>query len=183
MDKNQPVNETVASGPENMDFLKGIFSQEETSPQKAMGMTNEMVEGIYGQAYRLYNTGKYQDAAQLFRLLVMVNPTDPKFTLGLAACLHLLKEFKNAIEIYTVCSILDQDSPIPLFHASDCYLQVQDKLAAMMALEMAVKRAGSKPEFQTLKDRASMTAKSLRKELETRGDLQSSVAKPDGIVR
>ena len=151
---------------------KEAFASEATSPQDAMGMSPEMVEGLYGQAYRLYNTGKYQDAAQMFRLLVMINASDPKYTLGLAACMHLMKDYKNAIEIYTICSILDAKSPIPLYHISDCYLQTHDKMSAMIALEMAVKRAGDKPEFQTLKDRSAMTAKSLRKDLEAQGDLK-----------
>lgn len=153
---------------------KETFTEGTLPPQNAMGMSNEMVEGLYGQAYRLYNTGKYQDAMQMFRLLVMINPSDPRYTLGLAASMHLLKEFKSAIELYTVCSILDAESPIPLYHISDCYLQTQDKLSAMIALEMAVKRSGDKPEFQTLKDRAAMTAKSLRKELEAKGELRPS---------
>ncbi|MCB1112839.1 MAG: SycD/LcrH family type III secretion system chaperone [Chlamydiales bacterium] len=134
-------------------------------PKDALGLSDSMVEGIYGQAYRLYNTGKYRDAGQLFRLLIMIEPTQSKFTMGLAACLHMCKDYQAAVEAYALCSIIDPDSPIPHYHASDCYLQMKDKLSALVALEMAVKRAESREEFKTLKDRALMTIETLKKEI------------------
>ena len=36
----------------------------------ALRLNDTLVEGLYGQAYRLYNTGKYDDAIQIFRLLI-----------------------------------------------------------------------------------------------------------------
>jgi len=134
-------------------------------PKDALGLSDAMIEGIYGQAYRLYNTGKYQDAAQLFRLLIMINAAESKYAMGLAACLHMLKEYKNAVEAYTLCSIIDPKSPVPHYHASDCYLQLKDKRSALVALEMTVKRAGERKEYVTIKDRALMTMESIKKEL------------------
>lgn len=135
------------------------------SPKDAMGLTDAMVEGIYGQAYRLYNTGKYHDAAQLFRLLIMLNATEPKYVMGLAACFHLMKEYKSAVDTYAVLGVIDPENPISFYHSSDCYIQMGDTLSAVVALEMAIKRSGDKPEFKTLKDRAAMTVESLKSEI------------------
>jgi type III secretion system low calcium response chaperone LcrH/SycD len=129
-----------------------------------LGLTDAMVEGIYGQAYRLYNTGRYKDAVRIFRLLLMINATEPKYIMGLAACYHMTKEYKAAVEIYSMASVVDANSPVPLYHASDCYMKMGDNPAALIALEMAVKRAGERAEFKTLKDRALMTIASLKKE-------------------
>jgi type III secretion system low calcium response chaperone LcrH/SycD len=134
-------------------------------PKDAMGLSDQMVEGIYGQAYRLYQTGRYNDASQLFRLLIMINSTEPKYAFGLAACFHMMKEYKNAAETYSICALIEPDSPVPHYHASDCYLQMKDNISALIALELAVKRAGQKPEFKALKDRAQLTIESLKKEL------------------
>ncbi len=38
----------------------------------ALGLSDAIVEGIYAQAYRLYNTGKYQEVTDLFRMLVIL---------------------------------------------------------------------------------------------------------------
>ena len=137
-------------------------------PKDVMGLSDAMVEGIYGQAYRLYNTGKYKDASQLFRLLIMLNTTESKYAMGLAACFHMLKEYKNAISTYSICGVLDPDSPVPHYHASDCYIHLNDPASAILALEMAIKRSGERVEYQTLKDRAMLTIESLKKDLSSK---------------
>lgn len=133
-------------------------------PKNAMGLSDAMVEGLYSQAYRLYNTGRYNDAIQLFRLLIMIDSTEAKYSMGLAACFHMLKEYQSAVSTYALCGIIDSDSPVPHYHSSDCYMQMGDPVSAIISLEMAIKRTANKPEFQTLKDRALMTIESLKKE-------------------
>jgi type III secretion system low calcium response chaperone LcrH/SycD len=134
-------------------------------PKDKLGYSDEKIEALYGQAYRLYNTGKYQDAIQIFRMLIILNPPQGKYMLGLAACFHMLKDWENAIKVYTICSIVDSENPIPLFHASDCYIQMRDRASAIIALEMAIQRAKDKQEYQILKDRSLLTIASLKKEL------------------
>lgn len=133
-------------------------------PKNAMGLSDAMVEGLYSQAYRLYNTGRYKDAIQLFRLLIMIDSTEAKYSMGLGACFHMLKEYQSAVSTYALCGIIDSESPVPHYHSSDCYIQMGDPISAIISLEMAVKRAQNKPEFESLKDRALMTIESLRKE-------------------
>ncbi|MEM1282654.1 MAG: SycD/LcrH family type III secretion system chaperone [Chlamydiota bacterium] len=152
------VSEKFEEAAENV-VKKGIL------PKDAMGMDDQMLEGIYGQAYRLYNTGKYEEAGQIFRLLIMVNSMEPKYTMGLSACFHMLKEYKMAIEGYTLCSIIDPDNPIPQYHSADCYMNTGDEVSAVIALKMAIKRAGKRPEFSTLVDRAKLMLESLKKDL------------------
>ena len=139
--------------------------QQGVMPKDMLGLSDAMIEGIYGQAYRLYNTGKYKDACQLFRLLIMLNSTEPKFAMGLAACFHMLKEYKNAVSSYAMCGVIDPENPIPHYHASDCYIHLKDPVSAIIALEMAIKRAGDKPEYHTIKDRAQLTINSLKQDM------------------
>lgn len=134
-------------------------------PKEVSGLSDAMVEGIYAQAYRLYNTGKYGDASQLFRLLIMLNSLEPKYPMGLAACFHMLKEYKSAGDIYAIVAMLDPDNPVAYYHASDCFIQSGDPLSAIVALELAVDKAGDKPAYKVLKDRALLTIDSLRKEV------------------
>ena len=125
------------------------------------GVSDEKEEAIYGQAYVLYNTGRYKEASEVFRVLILLNSLEPKYTLGLAACFHLMKEYEAASNMYTICSILDSQNPIPYFHMSDCALQLGDKFAAAVALDLAIKRADGKPEFSVLKERSIITLDGL----------------------
>ena len=156
--------------------IKGVM------PQNLLGMSDAMLEGLYSQAYRLYNTGKYKDASQLFRMLTMINSTEPKYSLGLAACFHMMKEYNSAVTTYALCGIIDAHSPIPHYHSSDCYIQMKDSISAIISLEMAVKRAGDKPEYQSLKDRALMSIKSLKEEMDIRG-MSEKILKEESEVK
>lgn len=146
------------------------------TPKDVLKISDAQIESIYAQAYRFYNTGKYKDASDLFRYLMMLNPTEAKYTLGLAACFHLMKDFEAAAQIYLLCNVLDDKSPIPAFHASDCYLQMKDKVSALVSLNMAIKKAGDRPEYQILKDRATMTAETLKKELHLKDEQIAAIS-------
>lgn len=147
------------------------ISQEALSKYKSikdvLGVNEESMEALYSQAYLLYNTGRYKDSSEVFRLLIMFDSTQAKYLMGLAACLHMQKEYLAASAIYQMTSLADPSDPIPFFHASDCYLHLQDKVSAAVALEMALKRAEGKPEFSALKERATITLQAVRKELLT----------------
>jgi type III secretion system low calcium response chaperone LcrH/SycD len=150
---------------ESMDKVLKKATKMGVFPKDLLGMSDSMVEGMYAQAYRLYNSGKYKEACELFRMLIMINALEPKYTMGFGACHHMLKEYKSAVDNYMLCSMLEPNSPIPYYHASDCYVQMGDPVSAIIELEMAIKRAGDRPEFKTLKDRALLTIESLKKEL------------------
>lgn len=145
--------------------LTGKSVKDVKAIKDTLGISDEAAEGIYGQAYLLYNTGRYKDAGEVFRLLIMMDSTQSKYIIGLAACYHMMKDFQSAGSTYNLASIIDPDNPIPYFHASDCYLQLGDKVSAASMLEMAVKRAGSKPQFATLKQRSEITLSTLKKEI------------------
>lgn len=151
-------------GPDFVEMTESS-AKECKAVKDTLGISDETAEGIYGQAYLLYNTGRYKDAGEIFRLLVMMNSTEPKYLIGLAACYHMMKEYQSASSTYNLASIVDPDNPIPFFHASDCYLQLGDKVSAASMLEMAIKRAGEKPQFATLKQRAEITLGTIKKEI------------------
>lgn len=152
---------------EAFDEITNKMFKQGMSPKDAMGVNQSVLENIYAQAYRLYNTGKYAEATHLFRILIMLNAVEPKYMLGLAACFHMLKEYNNAIHTYTMCSALDPHNPIPQYHTSDCFIQLKDHLSAMICLELAIDRAGNKPEYAKMKERALLTLESLKKQLST----------------
>jgi len=83
------------------------------SMKDLLGLNEQVVEGIYGQAYRLYNAGKYKEASQLFRLLVVLNGTEAKYSMGLAACFHMMKEYlrQQSSITYLVYWILMRQRP------------------------------------------------------------------------
>lgn len=151
------------ASPDISKMANGVLSQSK-SIKDVLGVSDDSVEGIYSQAYLLYNSGRYKDATEVFRLLIMLNSTEPKYLMGLAACLHMMKEYQNAAASYNLVATIDPNNPIPFFHASDCYFQVGDKLTGAAMLEMAIKRAGAKAEFATLVQKSKITLEALKKD-------------------
>ncbi|GAB4233683.1 MAG: SycD/LcrH family type III secretion system chaperone SicA [Chlamydiales bacterium] len=142
---------------ESLESLASKIFEKGMTPREAMGMSKEMVEGLYGFGYRLYNTGKYPQASQLFRLLILIDPTEPRYTLGLAACFHMQKDYENAAAAYMLCSLISPNDPMLFYHASDCYMQMNKPHLAVEALENALKKMKGREEFTALRDRASLT--------------------------
>jgi type III secretion system low calcium response chaperone LcrH/SycD len=136
---------------------------ENLSPQDALGYSNKQVEELYSQAYHLYKTGKYSDGLTLFRTLAMCNQTEPKYFMGMAACHHLMKEYKEAVNGYTFAALLQPEDPIPHYHIADCSIHLNDSFSAMISLEMAIKRAGDIAEYKEIKERSLLALKGLQK--------------------
>lgn len=130
-------------------------------PKEALRIGDDTMEAIYTQAYNLYNQGRYKEASYIFRLLMLLDFSTPKFTLGLAACLHRMKDYINASNLYLLCAALDQKNPMPHYHSADCYLQMGMNELAILALGMAVTTAGEQPQYAILRERASLLKKSL----------------------
>ncbi len=161
----EQINKIESNKDKNVTVLVNEFLKHGHMPKDILNISDKQIEGLYAQGYNFYQTGRYSDALQIFRVLIMLNANESKYILGLAACLHMMKDYKAAIDAYTLCSVLEAESPIPYYHMSDCFLAMKDSYSAIIALDMAIKRAGSKPEYQMLKDRAILTMQNLEGEV------------------
>lgn len=150
--------------------------QEKRAPYEAIGVNASYMENVYAQAYQLYNSGKYVDAGQLFRLLMTLDPMEIRYALGLAASFHQLHDYRDAINTYLICNLLDAHNPIPHYHASDCFLQLNDIPSAVLSLQLAIEQASTRPEHTMLKERAHMTLQSLKQRVSAEGEPLSQQA-------
>lgn len=159
------------------EAFKELFTNmitEGMTGQEAGELSPELMENMYRQAYQLYNTGKYNEAIDMFRSLVMLNSLEFKYILGLAACFHRLGDYDDAIKTYTMCSVIDPNDPLPYYHSSDCFLQQQDTLSAIVCLKRSVQTAGDRPEFSNIKERSLLSLEKLKEELEAKKRFSST---------
>lgn len=127
-------------------FLKGKPAEE------AMGLDDDIMQVIYSQAYKLYNSGNFNEANQYFKFLSLLDPT-PKNFLGLAASFHQLKDYDNAIQTYFSCAYMEPDNPVPYFYIYDCYEKLNNPFGVMMALNGCIVTCGLEPKYVALKTR------------------------------
>jgi type III secretion system low calcium response chaperone LcrH/SycD len=100
-------------------------------------LSKEAIENLYAVAYSLYNNGKYQDAANCFRILMVASPKDARHLMGLGASQHMLQQFQDAANTYALASFLDKENPYPHLHAAECYWEIGKTEIAFSALESA----------------------------------------------
>lgn len=143
------------------EILIKIFEQG-LLPCEALEISEAMMEKIYAYAYRLYYSGKYEEANWAFKLLVNLNITEPKYSLGLGACHHKQKNYQWAIEAYLLSSYVDGCSPLPFYHAAECYLQLGEPSCAAMLLSSMVTKMGDTPEFEAIKGKAMLMLEALK---------------------
>lgn len=155
-----PINTTVqgfdvtnpAQSYELMKKLWGKMAKIGIKPHHALKVSNEVIEDTYQMAHYLYINNKPEESLKFFRHLVTFDPNSYRFCFGLAACLQRLKEYKEAIGWYTVASVSDQTNPLPTYHATQCYMEIDGWQGADFFCNKTIELAGDNPEYKTLKD-------------------------------
>ncbi len=101
-------------------------------------MSDDAMEAIYSVAYNLYQGGKYDEAQKVFQFLCFYDHFNRKYFLGLGACQQMMKQYEQAIEIFTFATVLDADDPRGMLYIGDCHLAMGDKDKAKGCYETAI---------------------------------------------
>jgi type III secretion system low calcium response chaperone LcrH/SycD len=187
----QLIKDLVAKTPQDLsetekaqyeDIMIKIF-EEHQKPKDVLGFSDETMEYIYSYGYRLYNNGNYRKAAEIFIILVILEPLDPRFTLALGAANHRLNNWTEAIDNYYRCSLQDPTSPLPFYYMYDCYRQNDLLEESALCLEEVIKRAGDQKAFAKMKEKSRLTLEGLRKQIATqpKESSQSSEEYPQAV--
>ena len=110
-------------------------------PLPSLTLSSQQISSLYAMGYHFYRNGKYEDAKPIFRLLSTVQADDRKHWLGLAGCYQMLKEYKAAIECYSVAAIQNPNDPYPHWHAAECFYRSNHKEKAFTTLNSAIEIA------------------------------------------
>lgn len=94
-------------------------------------------ETIYSAAYGQYQAGEYETAGDYFHHLVLYNPKDTRYWIGLASAKQMAKDYHGALQAWAVLVLLSKHDPAGHFHAAECYLSLGDKEEAKKAIRLA----------------------------------------------
>lgn len=128
--------------------------------------SEKQFEDTYEKARNLYNSGKFKEALPYFLILKTGDSSNAKYAFAIAACYHMMKEYKKAIEQYVISSVLDPHTPLPFYYSSDCFIRMNDPFGALITLDVGLKRAS--PKYTMVVQRMESMVKKLEKELEER---------------
>lgn len=106
-----------------------------------MGVSVQAQELLYAAAHRSYGLGQHAQAAQLFAYLMLVDHMDRRYFSGHAACLRAQKKYAEALQSYSVASMLDMTDPQPPMRMAECHMALGDRAKAREALDYALAQA------------------------------------------
>ena len=109
---------------------------------KVSSMSVQEAENFYELGFSLYQSGSFEKAAEVFRVLSAQKPLVSKHWFGLASSLQESKNYEKALSAWAMAAILDEENPYPHFHAAECAFslnQPKDARAALNAAALRVK--------------------------------------------
>lgn len=125
-----------------------------------VGADDSDLEALYAAAYLFYERDDYDTSLRLFGLLLMGNPYDRRFAIGMGMCKQMLKQYEDAIGYYASALIMDFDDPLPSFHTAECLVQIGKRAEALHMLELCLRRAKA-PEHEALQHKVNELQKLL----------------------
>lgn len=144
-------------------FVK-IFEQG-VPPKNAMGISDEELTQLYSFAYHQFTGEKYEDARELFKFLLTLDPANHSYATCLGVCHHRLKNYEFALQAYMLAAFLDRTDPLPLFYAYDCFQHLNDEASAAAMLCNVIARAGDNKVYETIKKNSEILLERLEQKL------------------
>ena len=141
--------------------LVKIF-EEGLSPKDAIKLPPIEFEKIQLAAYSLYDKGNFKQAFSFYKVLNGLDPTNLEILMGLAACYHQLKSYKEALTYYITAGLLLKNDPTPYFYAYDCMINLNSDLMASNMLETAISLAEDNPKYALIKERSKLLIQALK---------------------
>jgi type III secretion system low calcium response chaperone LcrH/SycD len=110
-------------------------------------------EVVYTLGSNLYKQGRYFDAMKAFGFLAIHNHWEKRFVMAFAASLHMLKRYEEAIQYYSLASVMDMRDPLPTFHTAECMVPLGRVDDAKEALGFVIAQSRDE-QYADLKERA-----------------------------
>lgn len=147
----------------NKENLKKSFAAGEI-PQEIIEFSEEVMAKLYESAYTLFQSKKYEEAADGFLFLTTLNPHHHEYWLGLGMATQLCQHYEAAIDAYELAALCDLSSPVPYFYLAKCLFAIHDRESALQALDLAIETAGDSDSYSDLKRQAVAAREILLKD-------------------
>lgn len=153
--------ERMPEGANRQQLLKDLAKADENATLKDLWhITPEMLEYIYSQARQDYLRKDYKKASSMFRLLHTIDAHDDRLAMGIAASEHMLNNWEEAVMWYLKTDRMAIHSPLPQYHASDCYQKLNMPEYAADALRQALEKCKLNPMYKDLQGKIELLLES-----------------------
>lgn len=114
------------------------------------------MEQFYAVAYRLFQEGRINEAADALFFLTAMNPTVHIYWLAFGMAEQSLERYQEALSAYAMAALTEPENPVSFFHSALCYQALQDEENMRLSLETALQYFDDNPEYGTMKAAAQL---------------------------
>ncbi len=144
--------------------LKKIYC-DGVSPKNAFKIDQDLLDFLYGYAYRLFKAGKFKDAEVAFLFLFEMDPASVKYAKALAFCYKEEKDPEMAALGFATWAILDPNDPIPPYYRAELALEHKKYEEAYLAYAESILKSLTNPVYKQLMERAHLNMQCLEERL------------------
>lgn len=151
----------------------------------AFGISPEGMEAFYFMGHAMFKQRNYPAARRVFEFLIQLDALQPKYYHALAATQHRQKDFFMASRNYTTAHVLSPVSNPELhYHAADCYIHMDDFMAAVLSLGHCIEGCDDRNEVhRQIKARAVTTREALLVRMQKREQEDSKAREQQATAR
>lgn len=131
--------------------------------QEFFGISNFVLYCFYVVAYQSLNHGQHADAANLFFMLTVLNPSVKDYWNGLGLAEKDNAHFDNALRAFNIASLFDEKDPYPHFYAAGCHIELKHKEEAKNELNTADALVQSQDKTEKLQALVEFLRQSIEK--------------------
>lgn len=118
-------------------------------------LDDESVETFYAIGYNALLARKFDDASNIFGMLLAVRPADPRFFAGLALALKEQGDLDTAALLLSLAAGLDADNPRHHLALAEVLIAQGKREMARVVLDVVVTDATRRPSCADVAERAS----------------------------
>jgi len=155
------------TNPARSPFGQQLYDGLQALPSSSR-LSAEQLEVIYALAYAHVTQGQYAQALPVFAILATYGPTRRHYIAGLALCLEMCERYEEAINMYSLLTVLFPGSPEPALQVAECQLMLGRTAEAAEELDRVLRSIAEsggrydalRPRAQVLRDLAGKRADS-----------------------
>lgn len=101
-------------------MMENLIMMREVIKNKAK-LEGQSYEDVYAYGYNFFTAGQYEKAKDVFKILVVAGQDNIKGFIALGACLQKLKQFPQAVMVYSSGHLIDPHNAKVLFNLGLSY--------------------------------------------------------------
>jgi len=133
---------------------------------KVFNLSKEQIVQIYTFAMKELKAGHFNNACELFKILVTLMPDELSFYIGLGVCHQRMKRYDEAICVFITASVRDETNPIALYYAYDCLMKKGNVIGAQAILNEVIRISKGQPIYKHIEEKSKLLLASVEKDVE-----------------